>query len=434
MVESITELINNKRVLILGYGAEGRSTYRLLSDLGSCTALDIADSNPGGDLPDCRIHAGADYLACLEDYDIIIKSPGVAWPGTLPPPGTGKDSGPIITAQTEQFLRHYKKQSIGITGTKGKSTVASLLYHVLKTKGIPCLLAGNIGLPVFDIIADIRPEVAIILELSCHQLEHCAHSPATAAFLNIHEDHLDRYATFEEYFRAKKNIYLHQGPQDRLYCNTDTKPAAEMAAAQTIMVDGEILPFAALADIAGCRLRGAHNRENVAFVYAIARNFAISDADFVAALKTYKPLPHRLEYIGEREGVEYYDDSISTTAQSAINAVESITNAATVLLGGMDRGIDYLPLVEYLANSRLSHIICMYESGKRLYGMLEGREGLVPSLNYCDDLAAATQLAMRLTPPGFACILSPAAASYGDFKDFAARGDAFRRLVFSFPR
>lgn len=396
----------------------------MIKEIDSFSKLDIADIKPPKNISDSTVYSGADYLDHINDYDVVFKSPGIVLPKNC------QEYSCTITSQTEVFLHAFNRQVIGITGTKGKSTVSSLLYHVLSTNNISCLLAGNIGTPVFDIVKDIKPETIVILELSCHQLEICEYSPALSVLLNIYEDHLDHYGTFENYAKAKKNIYLHQNALDVLYCDASVKPVKDESVSRTIVISKEILPFDSLESFDSVKLRGKHNLGNCAFVYSIAKSFEITDEEFIVSLQTFIPLHHRLELIGNKNGIDYYDDSISTTVESAINAIESIPNTSTILLGGMDRGIDYTLLVDYLLESKLSNVICMYESGKRIFEALKYSGVSRPTLIYCRDLLEATKTAQEVTPLGTACILSPASASYGDFKNFEERGNVFRSIIF----
>lgn len=424
MTSLLADLTRDKRILLLGFGKEGRSTYKLLKEICTCSVLDIADIALEESIPGSVVYSGENYMDSMEQYDIVFKSPGIVLPKDC------REFRCVITTQTEVFLKAFGRQVIGITGTKGKSTVSTLLYHVLHTNGIPCIMAGNIGTPVFEIAKAVRPETVVVLELSCHQLEICGYSPAMAVLLNIFEDHLDHYRTFDEYVRAKKNIYLNQHPLDMLYCDKGVRPAKSESRSRTITVDADILPFGSLESVEGVRLRGRHNLHNCAFVYSIAKSFGFTDEEFITSLRSYNPLHHRLEFIGSKNGVDYYDDSISTTVESTISAIESIGNASTLLLGGMDRGIDYTGLAEYLAASGLSNVICMYESGRRIYELLKNMGNSKLNLYCCSDLYEAAEVAKRVAPPGTACILSPASASYGSFKNFEERGDVFRNLVF----
>lgn len=427
MIELLSNIVKGKKVLILGFGKEGQSTYKLLSRLNTCGRLDISDiKRPQYRFgPDTEIYSGDTYMDCLDSYDIVFKSPGVILPKDI------HEYKCKITSQTEVFLAAYNRQVIGITGTKGKSTVSSLLYHVMSNSGVKCILAGNIGTPVFDVIENIDKDTVIVLELSCHQLEYCNYSPATAVLLNIYEDHLDHYRSFEDYKKAKKNIFLHQRPTDTLYCGDDVMLENGEVASRVFFINSDILPFKSFESIGNVKLKGQHNLKNCAFVYIISKNFGVSDEEFISLLQTFRPLKHRLEYIGTKHGVEYFDDSISTTVESTINAIKSIENVETVILGGMDRGIDYNPLIKFLLKSKLKNIILMYESGKRIYELFQNEAGSHnKKIIYCSDLQEAAITAQNVTSKGSACLLSPASASYGHFKNFEERGDAFKHLLF----
>jgi UDP-N-acetylmuramoylalanine--D-glutamate ligase len=247
--------------------------------------------------------------------------------------------------------------------------------------------------------------------------------------LNLYEDHLDHYGTMEKYVRAKKNIYLNQRPLDLLLCIDAVRPAKEESVSRTVAVTSDVLPFRSFSEVEGARLRGEHNLLNCAFVYTVAKTFGISGEEFISSLKTFSPLRHRLELIGEKDGVEYFDDSISTTVESAISAMESVANASTILLGGMDRGIEYDKLVSYLRSKPIKNVICMYDSGRRIYDMLSEEPPEGSNLLYRDDLESAVSAAKEVTGKGEACILSPASASYGYFKNFEERGDVFKSLA-----
>ena len=220
MIEKIEPWIQGKRVLLLGFGREGRSTYNVLRRLGTCSVLDVADQLALEDQPEGieTWISGPDYQSCLNDYDVVFKSPGVV----LERPA--EEYRCQILSQTEVFFQCFRDQIIGITGTKGKSTITTLLYHLLKHAGYDTILAGNIGIPVFDLMEDIRPETIIVCELSCHQLEYMTVSPHIAVLSNIHEEHLDHYGTMEKYVRAKEHIFLNQTPEDVLICSVQCLP------------------------------------------------------------------------------------------------------------------------------------------------------------------------------------------------------------------
>jgi len=422
----IGEKIRDKKIGILGFGREGKSSLRRVMKVGgykSVTVIDARDVSgelPTGVFADC----GDFYLDNLNSYDVIFKTPGVVLPKSP------SDYTCEFTSQTELFISCYKDRVIGITGTKGKSTTSSLLYHVLKQAGKDVLFAGNIGIPVFEIADEINKDSVIVIELSCHQLEYAKTCPHISLLLNIFEDHLDHYGTREKYGLAKKNIYINQSSDDYLFTTKETMLEWGEGIAKTEFVVKDNLPFETFEEI-GAGLKGEHNLLNAAFVYKVAGMYGVDDECFVKAVASFKTLPHRLEHIGCFEGIDYYDDSISTTVKSAVSAVESVANSAIILVGGMERNIAYEELVEYFSKCKLKYIICMYESGKRIYEMYEKvkNKGVSPESLLVDDLEEAVKTAKRIAVKGDAVLLSPAAASYGYFKNFEERGDRFSEMV-----
>lgn len=444
MISLLKKYIENKKVLILGFGREGKSTYKRLCEAGGFSSVTIADKNPVNDpLPNSvNLITGNSYQNSLNDYDIVFKSPGVVL-------NCPYDSCKCkITSQTEVFLEKYAYCTIGITGTKGKSTTTTLIHHILSENSVDCVLTGNIGIPCFDVIEKINHDTKVVFELSCHQLENIHFSPSTAVFLNLFEEHLDHYGTFEKYAEAKRNIYRFQKSGDKLFCNTDVKPKNTECLSEIITVsqknrmadifvpsgiisyNGETIPL----PLDKIRLAGNHNCYNIAVAYAVCRQAGLSDEQIINSVCTYSPLPHRLEYIGTEGGVKYYDDSISTICAAAIQAVVSLKDVDTLIVGGMDRGIDYTELIEFLSDCTVSNIILMSDSGKRIYEEIRGGyndSAFLDKLHTVDKLENAVETAKRVTEKGKSCVLSPAAASYNDFKNFEERGDKFKQLVFS---
>lgn len=441
LLNLLKQLVTDKNILVLGYGREGRSTLRRLLQTGTYASLTIADqSDISPEDPSVRVLSGPAYMDSLDDYDLVFKSPGIVLP---------RDPSEYrcrFTSQMEIFMTACREQVIGITGTKGKSTVTTLLYHILKKNGRDAVLAGNIGIPAFDILEKVNAKTKIICELSCHQLEYIHVSPHIAVLLNIHEEHLDHYGTMEKYIHSKQQIYLHQKPEDLLICHLDSLPAVDVCQSRIYTVSDHL----STADIVlnGTRVRfherdfqipsdeihllGHHNHMDIAFDYALCHILGLSDTEIETALKSYEPLPHRLRYIGEHNHIRYYDDSISTIGDTTIQALKSVPNVGSVLIGGMDRGIEYDDLITWLSDHPVPHIILMSDTGKRIYREIQQRypdfsspERLV-LVNTLEDAVAA---AKTLTAPGAACVLSPAAASYGFFKNFEERGDVFSKLA-----
>lgn len=423
----IRELIYNKKVLIMGFGREGRSTLRILERIGGYDEIAISDINPVSDV-NIPVFCGCDYQKAADDFEVIFKSPGVVLED-------GAQSDKVIS-QTDVIIHCYKERMIGITGTKGKSTTTSLIFHVLEFAGKEPVLMGNIGIPAFDAIETITDNGIIVYELSCHQLEFAKESPSTGVLLNVYPEHLDHYGTFEKYKAAKENIYKNMLTSDCLVCGYEFTPDDFSGDLVTVSMNTEEADIVAEEDllrghdfklVPECNLFGVHNMYNIGIAYAVCSRFGVSLTEFSEALKNFKPLPHRLELFAEINGVQYFDDSISTIPETTIKAISSIKNPGTLILGGMDRGIELNSLSEYLIENPVPNLILMPDTGLLLFELLDGK---------CDsniirvaDLKEAAVVAKEITKPGFSCILSPAAASYGFFKNFEERGDCFKNYI-----
>ena len=472
MITYLANRIKDKSVLILGFGREGQSTLKAFLKAGSAKKITIADQKALSlemevfadaayadyNLQSIDFCCGPQYQDFCDDYDLVMKSPGIVLKKDISMYQTE------ILSQMQLFFEYYRDRIIGITGTKGKSTTTTLLHHILKESGRPAILAGNIGIPVFDILHEVTDESIFVIELSCHQLEYMTISPKWGILLNIYEEHLDHYGTLEKYIASKEKIYENQKDGDYLFVNPDVKPETGRCSANIKLVDIKhikpdcniesekgvdiILNMPSDSDLklpvisyqnrqceiptTEISLLGEHNYLDIAYVYGVCCELGIDDEEFVKGLQSYVPLPHRLQYIGTVNGVAYYDDSISTIDETTIQALNTIKNADTVLIGGMDRGISYVNLERYLADSKVAHIILMEDTGKRIYEEIQSdypdflhKERLFV-VNHLED---AVSLAKQITKKGGSCILSPAAASYGIFKNFEERGDVFAQLV-----
>ena len=393
---SITDKLKDKKILIWGYGREGRSTESFIKDHCPGTVTEIFE----GKREDFDI----------DKYDYVIKSPGIVC--------FEKDER--LTSQTQLFLEEFRHRVIGVTGTKGKSTTASLIYEGLKAAGRDVILAGNIGLPCLDFFDEIKKDTVIIFELSCHQLSTVSISPHIAVLLNLYEEHLDYYGSAEKYFEAKKNIARFQKEGDLVFAGEEVSD---------IPGPGEKIIVKAGEHRFDLKLPGEHNQFNAMVALKVCENACGEKADtamIVKGIESFKGLKHRLEYLGNIDGIDYYDDSISTIPEAAICAAESIKNTGTLLIGGMDRGIDYKKLIDFMKKRQDLNYICMYESGHRIF---EEGEFDTDNVICVKDLKEAVIKASQLTPKGHACLLSPAAASYGYFKNFEERGDVFASYV-----
>ena len=429
----LSDELSGKRILVLGFGREGRSSFNYLRKHLPDADVSVADANTllkeelSGCLPEDRILLGPDYMREMTRFDVIMQSPGVCLKDFLPMPDSVR-----LTSQTDLFLRMFRDRCIGVTGTKGKSTTSSLLHHLLRESGKEVLFGGNIGIPLFDLIPQIRPETIVVLELSCHQLEFVHSSPHIALLLNLFEEHLDHYRDFTAYQQAKYNIAMYQEPGDFFICTATDQlvsgwrrrfpPKAE------VRLFGEgALPEPLCAE--QFPLKGEHNRRNAeaALLAVQAADPALTPERCREALFSFHALPHRLEPVGCVRGIYFYNDSISTIPQAAVAAVTALKSVDTLILGGMDRGIDYTPLLPLFKSSPVRNFLFTGAAGRRMMALDTPAEG--KNFLFCEDYGTLVETAFRLTAPGKVCLLSPAAPSYDAFKNFEERGEVFKKLV-----
>ena len=459
MADKIKALLDGKRIMILGFGREGQSTYRLLRSFFPNLMISIADRDTGladrhpwlaGD-PYVQLFTGDDYLDGCAETDMLIKSPGIPL-GLL----AGRCGTAIITSQTDLFLQACSERVTGVTGTKGKSTTTTLIHHILLCAGRKALLSGNIGIPPFDLAGGIGEDTEVVFEMSSHQLEHISLAPRTAILLNIFPEHLDHYSDFTAYKMAKFNIRLMQEKGGRLIYNADDPIIGDLLAMEN--QGGELLSFTlgndreAMAYLEGeqicCRdmngrlhrfsislagdLPGRHNIRNVMAAVLACLAKGVKPVDIEKGLATYKRLPHRLEFAGSFRGVSFYNDSIATIPEATLEALRTLNGADLLILGGFDRGLDYTVLLDGLKAVTVPHIVFMGPAGQRMHrlfaGPLEGTSHCV----YAMDMEEVFAYARKVLKAGDTCLLSPAAASYGMFANFEERGEVFKNMAAGF--
>ena len=442
--DQILNRLRGKRILILGYGREGKSTLRFLNKYLPEAIVAVADKNA----MDGVTHSGEGYLEAMYDYDIVIKTPGISL--------LGFDTKDVeITSQTDLFLNQFHNQTIGITGTKGKSTTTSLIYHMLKSSGHDAILTGNIGIPCFDIMEDIKPESIVVYELSAHQLEYVHNSPRVGVLLNVFEEHLDHFGTMQRYQAAKLNIMRYMGEDDVAVIHEDLLEDAWRFFVNNIVFS--LFDISEFVDEARLPLIGKHNLLNVkaALLACYAYN-GIDCDELLPHLYTFKPLEHRLERVGTYGGVTFVNDSISTIPQATVSACDALGRVDFLLLGGFDRGIDYQPLADYVKEHPVSNLLFTGKAGERMMqlinkvtktevpelvpesvpepveGPVEGCEG--PALSTYSSMEEAFAYLAAHAQPGDVCLLSPAASSYDQYKNFEERGRKFKTLAEQFKR
>lgn len=421
MFDLILNRLRGKRILILGFGREGKSTFAFLSKYLPDAPLAIADKNAGAidnlDLAGAETIAGDDYLNAIYGYDIVIKTPGISL----------KDfdtKGVEITSQTDLFLSQFHGQTIGISGTKGKSTTTSLIYHLLRSSGHDAILTGNIGIPCFDVMEQIHRDSIVVYELSAHQLEYVHNSPRVGVLLNVFEEHLDHFGTFQRYKNAKLNLLRFMQENDMAVVHDslmdDVLPLFINSAVFSTMQFGF--------DESNLPILGQHNLMNAKSALCACEAFGFAADDFIPHLYTFIPLEHRLEPVGTFGGVRFFNDSISTIPQAAIAACQTLKRVDFLLLGGFDRDIDYMPLVDFLASFPVTHLLFTGKAGQRMMAMLKDR-GVASAMHVYASMEEAFEVIKAYARPGDVCLLSPAAASYDQYKNFEERGRKFKALV-----
>lgn len=351
-----------ERVAIIGYGREGKVTEQYLTKTYPYLKIGILDQA-----------LDPDYLAKQTDYDFAIKTPGIP---------RSKITIPYTTA-TNIFFSQIKNMTVGVTGSKGKSTAASMIYHILKTAGKKVRLLGNIGTPMLEVLlGPIDPEEIFVIELSSYMLEDIEYSPHIAVLLNLFPEHMDYHGSVEKYYEAKQRIFKFQKPDDVAFNCVDDPIAA------------------------------------------VAKYFNISDETIAQAKKTFTPLPHRLELVGTFRGITFYDDALATAPEATIFAIKKLENIGTIFLGGHDRGYDFMELEKTLHAYHIKNIVLFPDTGKR---MLTSRDGF--NILETTSMEAAVRFAYDHTPAGSICLLSTASPSYSLWKDYEEKGNEFKRLV-----
>ena len=426
MKQQIVDALKGKKILILGLGREGKSTLEFIKHELPEAEVAIADQKPIEDdtVVNITTYTGDNYLECCKNYDIIMKAPGVIIKDLLDDATKAK-----ITSQTDLFMQAFGAQTIGITGTKGKSTTSTLTHHVLTAAGKETLLVGNIGKPCFDVLDQITPQTIIVYELSAHQLEFIKASPHIAVLLNLYEEHFDHYLTPEHYYAAKKNIYRFQTANDLLIFGDIFQHATreEIAALPFSKIDiakTEIVPRSEIRT----KLIGDHNRLNIQVVAAIAYALRIDGEVFKQAVAEFEGLPHRLEYVGTYSHIKFYNDSIATAQEATINAIKALGDVDTIILGGMDRGLDYHPLINVIRRSNVRNVLLLPDTDKRMQAIFS-EDKYLQGIFRVANMREAVAKAYEVTTPSKSCLLSPAAASYNTYKNFEERGNDFKDLV-----
>jgi UDP-N-acetylmuramoylalanine--D-glutamate ligase len=444
--------ISGKKVIVVGLGKSGIAATRLCAHLGaSVVATDSAPAEKlAAEVPSLPAqvvvggHAGVDFAQA----DLIVVSPGVPNFEALV---TAEKSGVPVVGELSLAASLLEVPLLLVGGTNGKSTTTSLLGDILKEAGVRSFVGGNLGTPASEAIGH-KSFDAVVLEVSSFQLERAPGiKPKVSILLNITEDHLDRYATFQDYADAKGNAFASQGEGDVALVpegDYECRRQASRGAGKVLEIGGDGADYAVVGhtiieqrteqrfELARTKLHGRHNHTNAAFAVAAARAIGVPALAVQQALLDFEPLPHRMALVTELSGVRFYDDSKGTNVGAAVTALLGLTEARGVLIaGGRDKLGSYEPLVAALKKKGRAVVLIGEAADKIAAAIAETYPALteLPVVRAA-DMAAAVRQAFELAQPGDAVLLSPACSSFDMFKSYADRGDRFAEAALSLKK
>ncbi len=444
--------LKNKRVLVVGLGKSGLAAARFLKANGA--RVTVSDSRPAAtvaELPQLldegiMVEAGSHGLLTFRRQDLIVVSPGI--PATVPELKQVRALGMRIMGELELGTQYLQGELVAVTGSNGKTTTTALLGEIFSGSGRPTLVGGNIGRPVVEMVAESTPATWSVLEVSSFQLETIeAFRPRIALVLNITPDHLDRHGSFENYAAAKARITENQTAGDFLVLNAEDKPTQMVAAnskaqifwfsprrqvKQGAFVHGASIFFRAaegsqpepVMPVAEIPLAGAHNVENVLAAVAAAKLAGIESEAIRDAVRGFRAVEHRLEFVRELDGVRYFNDSKATNVDAATKALEAFPGGIHIVLGGKDKDSDYRTLGGLLAE-RAKTVITIGSAAEKIETQLAG----VVKIERAGTLDKAVEIAHENATAGDVVLLAPACASFDQFESYEHRGRWFKELV-----
>ena len=447
-----------KRATVVGLGIEGVALVRYLAAQGA--QVTVSDAKPAEALQEnlariagapVRLSLGGNYAEACLDADVLFVSQGV--PLDIPTLVTARERGIPFSSSTKLFMDHCPAPILGITGSAGKSTTTALTGELFKAAGGPVMVGGNIGLVLLDNLDQLTPDHWVVLEVSHTQLELTDRSPRIAVVTNISPSHADRYPSLDQYIALKERLFQYQGPEDGLVLNWEdqvTRAMAGKAQARIIFFsDGEIpsgdatylrdgqiwLRYGgteqAIVPIDRIKPLGAHNVANALAACAAGAAAELPIAAMAQGVANFRGLAHRLEWVGQAAGVNYYNDSIATTPVRTIAGLQSFARPIVLLAGGKDKA---LPLGEWVDEvcRRCAAVVLFGEAGPMLQAALGTRwQGRAP-LVYAPQLPEAVAKARSLAESGDVVLLSPACTSFDQYPNFEVRGRHFAELVTQF--
>lgn len=437
-------MFEGKKVFILGMGRSGVSVAKLLSKKNTVLITDIKNDN----LEEIKEleNLGVNVVITDKqvdifesDFDVVVKNPGVKLDHPIVLKAK-KYNIPVITELEVAYRYLPDVKIVGITGSNGKTTTTTLAYKMLEKAGLPVHLAGNIGIPLCDKINEIKDGDILVVEISSHQLANLDQFKVDiAALTNLSEVHLDHFGNYENYKNNKLRIFKYQTGNDIAIVNKGDSEVYELTKnilskklyfsskgqADIYVKDGYIIynddRLFSLSDI---KIKGMHNYENIMVAILIAKQFNVSDGIIMDVLKSFGGVEHRIEFVRELNGRQFYNDSKATNVMSTITALKSFDSDVILILGGLDRGHSFDDLIPYLNYTK--HIVCYGETKERIKDF-----AIKNNINVVlvDNVSEAAKEAYAISKKGDIILLSPACASWDQFKSFEDRGNEFKKTV-----
>ena len=438
-------MFENKRVFILGMGKSGVSVAKLLSPISNVLITDVKNDNEEEikELENLGVNViiTKDQVELFDEkYDFVIKNPGISQENNVVQEAI-KLGIPVLTELEVAYNFLPKDVTIvGITGSNGKTTTTTIAYDILKEAGISVHLAGNIGLPLANQIEDIKSGDVIVVEISSHQLVNLDKFKTNISVLtNFSEVHLDMFGTYENYKNNKLRIFRNHTENDLAILNYNDSEVVRLTndivskkmyfssssyADICVKDDSIVYKGDKVIDLSDIRVKGTHNYENIMAAILIAKQFNVSNAVIKEVLSKFGGVEHRIEFVTKINGRQFYNDSKATNVKSTITALKSFDNDVILILGGLDRGHSFDDLVPYLNHTK--HIVCYGETKERIKEFANNN-GI--DVTVVDTLEEATHAAYNISEEGSTILLSPACASWDQYKSFEDRGNEFKRVI-----
>ena len=448
----------DKKVAILGLGLEGLSNVNFFSKQGALVS--VFDRKEKKDI-DVRVlkaleklkakfFGGEDYLDNLSGFNLIVRSPGIKL--SEEKLQKAKEKGIEITSQTKLFFDLCPAKIVGVTGTKGKGTTSALIHEMLIKQGLDAYLVGNIGKPPFEILDKLNEHSIVVYELSSFQLLDLNKSPHIAVFLMTTKEHLNYHKNVEEYIDSKRNILRFQESSDFAIVNRDYPASNEsdvftkgkvfqVSREQGVLTDGAFVKDESiflkrngeekkLIEIKDIILPGKHNLENICSASIASMLLGVSNKNIVDVLRSFKGLEHRLELVDTIKGVRYYDDSFSTTPETAIAAIEAFSDPEILILGGSSKNSDFSELGQVISEKEnIKAIIGIGEEWERIKASIVNTRSKAFLVEGAKTMEQVIKAVNKITETGDVVLLSPACASFGMFKNYKERGEQFKDEV-----